>query len=113
MTQLRDVLDLVLVEMYKDNIQEGSIYFCKVDLEYFCDIFGVENADKYRGVSVIVPLKKRLEDSTHRIVNGKDEFPNYCQLESGIAGPVGIAEEAGLHYKPFEPNERMIQCIPK
>jgi Flp pilus assembly protein TadG len=61
---------------------------------------------QYRDVFAIVPLKQPAEGMKVRI-DGRT-FVNYAQFEFGVAVPGYVAEDTGLPYKPFVPNDSMI-----
>ena len=116
MTELGDVL-IKIGEEFKDEIWAKSGTYCLIDVGKAFEVFGKKkNADKYKGVNIVVPLnegplnvvplKKDSERGVPLIVNGKN-FSDYCQLESGIAVPEWLAEESALTYKPYKPKDSM------
>ena len=53
-----------------------------------------------------MPLKQPAEGMRVRI-DGRT-FMNYAQFEFGVVVPEYVAEDTGLPYKPFVPNDSMI-----
>lgn len=105
MTELGDIL-IKIGEEFKEEIWAKSDKYCLIDIGKAFEAFGIKDGDKYEGVKAVVPLKKGQKDSIAILVNGKD-LSDYAHLESGIAVPEWVAEEAGLTYKKYEPKERM------
>jgi len=106
MTDLGDVLTKI-GEEFKDEIWAKSGTYCLIDVGKAFEVLGKENADNYKGVNAVVPLKKSPEKGIPFLVNGKD-LSDYCQLESGIAVPEWMAEESGLTHKPYKPKDSMV-----
>lgn len=65
-----------------------------------------ELKEKYNRANAIVPLKEPVDGMKVRI-DGRT-FVNYAQYESGIAVPGYLANQVGLPYKAFVPNDSMI-----
>lgn len=107
--QLREVLTII-GEEFREEISEESGIFLEVDIGKQAEKLGFANiVEKYRGVDAVVPLKDTV-DGMKVMIDGRT-FVNYAQLESGIAVPGYVAEEAGLSYKTYKPHESIIRIF--
>jgi hypothetical protein len=104
-------LDLVLTRIgmdFKERISIGSRFYLEVDIGKQAEIMGcAEIKERYHDVCAIVPLKYPAKGMKVR-VDGRS-FVNYAQFESGIVVPNYVADDAGLSYKIFVPNDSMIR----
>jgi hypothetical protein len=96
-----------IVDEYRGNIFGKARNYIEADIGKRAQDMGFpELKEKYRKVNAIVPLKHPVKGMKVRI-DGRT-FVNYAQYDSGIAVPGYVAEDAGLPYKPFVPNDSMI-----
>ena len=101
---LADVLNSIAAE-FEGEILPDSERYILIDIGKVAESFGQsELKDRYDKVAAIVPLE--IEGGVGAIVNGKD-LCDYAQLNSGIAVPAYVAEEAGLPSKQYQPKDIM------
>jgi hypothetical protein len=95
-------------EEYKEEILDESEFILEVDIGKQAEKLGYSDIkEKYHDVEAIVPLRQSVKGLKVRI-DGRT-FVNYAQLESGIAVPGYVAEEAGLPYKTYKPHDSLIR----
>ena len=105
-TDLGKVIGLIS-EDFKNDILATSRFYREVNIGARAERLGFsELKGRYRDVFAIVPLKQPAEGMKVRI-DGRT-FVNYAQFEFGVAVPGYVAEDTGLPYKPFVPNDSMI-----
>ena len=105
-TDLGKVIGLIS-EDFKNDILATSRFYREVSIGERAERLGLtELKGQYRDVFAIVPLKQPAEGMKVRI-DGRT-FVNYAQFEFGVAVPGYVAEDTGLPYKPFVPNDSMI-----
>jgi hypothetical protein len=94
-------------EEFRGKISNASRFYLEVDIGKQAEKLGYPHIkQKYAAVNAVVPLKEPVAGMTVR-VDGRT-FVHYAQLESGIAVPGYVAEEAGLPHKTYMPNDSMI-----
>lgn len=105
-TDLGKVIGLIS-EDFKNDILATSRFYREVNIGERAERLGLsELKGQYRDVFAIVPLKQPAEGMRVRI-DGRT-FMNYAQFEFGVVVPEYVAEDTGLPYKPFVPNDSMI-----
>jgi hypothetical protein len=105
-TDLGKVIGLIS-EDFKNDILATSRFYREVSIGERAERLGLtELKGQYRDVFAIVPLKQPAEGMKVRI-DGRT-FVNYAQFEFGVVVPRYVAEDTGLPYKPFVPNDSMI-----
>lgn len=86
---------------------KGARHYVQVDIGERATKMGYPDLEKkYKLASAIVPLKNPLSGMKVRI-DGRT-FVRYAEFESGIAVPGYVAEDAGLPYKTYVPNDSMV-----
>ena len=104
--QLNEVVKNIADEFEGAICHDGRNYV-EIDIGSRSAMMGhPESEGKYNRVNAIVPLKEPVKGMKVRI-DGRT-FANYAQYESGVAVPGNLADDAGLPYKPFVPNDSMI-----
>jgi hypothetical protein len=94
-------------DQYRDQILDGARNYLEVDIGKEAEILGYTDVkQQYAMVNVIVPLKKAAGGMKVRI-DGRT-FVNYARFDSGVVAPGYVAEDAGLSYTAFIPNDSMI-----
>ena len=105
-TDLGKVIGLIS-EDFKNDILATSRFYREVNIGERAERLGLsELKGQYRDVFAIVPLKQPPEGMKVRI-DGRT-FVKYAQFEFGVAVPGYVAEDTGLPYRPFVPNDSMI-----
>lgn len=105
-TELDDVLNQI-AEDHRQDIQSDSRFYREVNIGRRAAMMGCDGVRRrYDDANAIVPLKRPAVGMTVRI-DGRT-FTNYAQFESGVVVPLYIAEETGLRYRSFVPNDSMI-----
>lgn len=115
MNQEEAVLDYTLRYVLKsfesevaDYIEPESHICCLIDMGKLFERYDVNGLDKYRGVTILVPLRKAWEGEAGVEVDTQ-RFKTYRQLDSGIAVPESVAQKITLRHKAYEPRDMMIQ----
>lgn len=94
-------------EEFKNDILPTSRLYIEVSIGERAQVLGLsELRGRYHDLFAIVPLKRPADGMRVRI-DGRT-FINYAQFESGVVVPGYVAEETGLPYKPFVPEDSMI-----
>lgn len=105
-TYLRQILASIGDE-YKGRIGQGTRFYLEVDIGKRAESLGFSDlSERYRKVNAVVPLEKPERGMTVRI-DGRT-FVNYAQFDTGIAVPGYVAQDAGLPFRTFIPNDSMI-----
>lgn len=105
-SHLQEVLNSIARE-YAGAIHPEAENYIEIDIGKRLETMGYpEKKKQYGGVRAIVPLKGPVEGMKVRI-DGRG-FGNYAQFEPGIAIPGFLADEVGLPYRSFVPNESLI-----
>ena len=103
---LADVLNGIVAEFDGEILATANTYSL-VDIGKASEVLGhPELKDRYDDVNAVIPLR-RTRGGLNFEVNGKD-LSDYAQLNSGIAVPAYVAEEAGLPSKQYQPKDRMV-----
>ena len=103
---LSDVLNKI-GEEFKEEIQPTARTYCLVDIGEAAEALGhPELKERYDDVKAVVPLR-RVSGGLNFEVDGNG-LADYVQLESGIAVPRYVAEEAGLQNSQYQPKSSMI-----
>lgn len=96
-----------LNDEFEERISPGSRFYMEVDIGKQAEKLGFDEVgSRYRAVQAIIPLKRPVRGMKVRI-DGRT-FVNYAQYDTGVVVPGYIAEEAGLPFKAFTPNDSMI-----
>ena len=125
MTTLRDILVKLIPEHYQlddIDIKPDSDIFDQIDLYSTASSHSVANAQRYQGITVIVPVSSIDDEDwvdtdgnpvqgteireASVLVNGR-ELAGLRQLESGLVVPGWIATGAGLAHQEYIPKEQM------
>ena len=94
-------------DQYRDQILDGARNYLEVNIGKEAEKLGYTDVkQQYAMVNVIVPLKKPINGMKVRI-DGRT-FVNYARFDSGLVAPGSVAEDAGLSYTAFIPNDSMI-----
>jgi hypothetical protein len=94
-------------EDFKKDILATSRFYREVSIGEQAERLGLTTLKgQYRDVFAIVPLKHPADGMKVRI-DGRT-FVNYAQFKSGVVVPGYVADDAGLPYRPFVPNDSMI-----
>jgi len=102
--RLAEILNLIAAE-FEGEILPDSERYILIDIGKVAESFGqLELKDRYKDISAVVPLE--IEWGVSAMINGKD-LCDYAQLNSGIAVPAYVAEEAGLPSKQYQPKDIM------
>ncbi|MEA3515248.1 MAG: hypothetical protein U9R34_07240 [Nanoarchaeota archaeon] len=102
--RLADVLNKISAE-FEGEILPDSDKYILINIGKVAESLGQsELKGRYDDVAAVVPLE--IESGISAIINGKD-LCAYAQLDSGIAVPAYVAEEAGLPSKQYQPKDIM------
>lgn len=102
--RLADVLNKISAEFEGEIVHDSDKYIL-INIGKVAESFGQsELKGRYDKVAAVVPLE--IESGISAIINGKD-LCDYAQLNSGIAVPAYVAEEAGLPSKQYQPKDIM------
>jgi len=103
---LQEMINSIAVE-YETRILHEARNYIEIDIGRRLESMGFsELGKKYAGINAVVPLEDPLDGM--KVMTDGRTFKNYVQYESGIAVPAYLAEDIGLPYKAFVPNESMI-----
>jgi hypothetical protein len=103
---LNEILNKIS-DRYRDQILDGARNYIEVDIGKEAEKLGYADLQaKYAKVNVVVPLKQAVDGMKVRI-DGRT-FVNYAKFDSGVAVPGYVAEDTGLPYTAFIPNDSMI-----
>jgi hypothetical protein len=104
--RLHDLLQDISNE-FAGNIEKGARNYIQVNIGERAARKGYPDlGKKYQQAGVIVPLRNPLPGMKVRI-DGRT-FVRYALYDSGLAVPGFVADEAGLPYEPYVPNDSMI-----
>ena len=96
-----------ITDAHRNKIMGSARHYMEMDLGKKAEAMGYPELKKrYNNVNAIIPLKHPVMGMKVRI-DGRT-FVDYAQFESGVAVPGYVAEDAGMPWNTYIPNDSMI-----